>query len=126
MPPRSSSPICERSLDLTLIGIGRRDISQCSSKHFHMEAFYRTFSGGHRPSVGGATSVPSSTIRPRDISATSSSRTSSDLIFTKTGRLPEQNRARHRRDSAQPRSYPPYSLQLPARSRCVHLGGVSD
>src|SRR5664279_310014 len=46
MPPRSSSPICERSLDLTLIGIGRRDIPQCSSKHFHMEAFYRTFSGG--------------------------------------------------------------------------------
>src|ERR1017187_9084189 len=50
MPPRSSSPICERSLDLTLIGIGRRDIPQCSSKHFHMEAFYRTFSGGQRPS----------------------------------------------------------------------------
>src|SRR5471032_2220044 len=49
MPPRSSSPICERSLDLTLIGIGRRDIPQCSSKHFHMEAFYRTFSDGHRP-----------------------------------------------------------------------------
>src|ERR1017187_5688347 len=49
MPPRSSSPICERSLDLTLIGIGRRDIPQCSSKHFHMEAFYRTFSGGQRP-----------------------------------------------------------------------------
>src|SRR5664279_642352 len=48
MPPRSSSPICERSLDLTLIGIGRRDIPQCSSKHFHMEAFYRTFSGGQR------------------------------------------------------------------------------
>src|ERR1039458_4011046 len=43
MPPRSSSPICERSLDLTLIGIGRRDIPQCSSKHFHMEAFYQTF-----------------------------------------------------------------------------------
>src|ERR1039457_5148250 len=51
MPPRSSSPICERSLDLTLIGIGRRDIPQCSSKHFHMEAFYRTFSGGQRPSA---------------------------------------------------------------------------
>src|ERR1039458_6785015 len=50
MPPRSSSPICERSLDLTLIGIGRRDIPQCSSEHFHMEAFYRTFSGGQRPS----------------------------------------------------------------------------
>src|ERR1035438_10495672 len=50
MPPRSSSPICERSLDLTLIGIGRRDIPQCSSKHFHMEAFYQTFSGGQRPS----------------------------------------------------------------------------
>src|ERR1017187_7037363 len=49
MTPRSSSPICERSLDLTLIGIGRRDIPQCSSKHFHMEAFYRTFSGGQRP-----------------------------------------------------------------------------
>src|ERR1019366_7875547 len=54
MPPRSSSPICERSLDLTLIGIGRRDIPQCSSKHFHMEAFYRTFSGGQRPSRPGA------------------------------------------------------------------------
>src|ERR1035438_6318616 len=51
MPPRSSSPICERSLDLTLIGIGRRDIPQCSSKHFHMEAFYQTFSGGQRPSA---------------------------------------------------------------------------
>src|SRR5450759_5162136 len=50
MPPRSSSPICERSLDLTLIGIGRRDIPQCSPKHFFMEAFYRTFSGGRRPS----------------------------------------------------------------------------
>src|ERR1035437_7254239 len=50
MPPRSSSPICERSLDLTLIGIGRRDIPQCSSKQFHTEAFYRTFSGGQRPS----------------------------------------------------------------------------
>src|ERR1035441_2808909 len=49
MPPRSSSPICERSLDLTVIGIGRRDIPQCSSKHFHMEAFSRTFSGGQRP-----------------------------------------------------------------------------
>src|ERR1039457_2792000 len=49
MPPGSSSPICERSLDLTLIGIGRRDIPQCSSKHFHMEAFYQTFSGGQRP-----------------------------------------------------------------------------
>src|ERR1017187_634543 len=55
MPPRSSSPICERSLDLTLIGIGRRDIPQCSSKHFHMEAFYRTFSGGQRPSKEGIT-----------------------------------------------------------------------
>src|ERR1035441_6872387 len=53
MPPRSSSPICERSLDLTLIGIGRRDIPQCSSKHFHMEAFYQTFSGGQRPSPDG-------------------------------------------------------------------------
>src|ERR1039457_1743771 len=51
MPPRSSSPICERSLDLTVIGIGRRDIPQCSSKHFHMEAFSRTFSGGQRPRV---------------------------------------------------------------------------
>src|ERR1035438_6580559 len=50
MPRRSSSPICERSLDLTLIGIGRRDIPQCNSKHFHMEAFYQTFSGGQRPS----------------------------------------------------------------------------
>src|ERR1039458_2671339 len=50
MPPRSSSPICERSLDLTLIGIGRRDIPQCSPKHFRMEVFYRTFSGGQRPS----------------------------------------------------------------------------
>src|ERR1035441_2477080 len=38
------------SLDLTLIGIGRRDIPQRSSKHFHMEAFYQTFSGGQRPS----------------------------------------------------------------------------
>src|ERR1017187_2848294 len=54
MPPRSSSPICERSLDLTLIGIGRRDIPQCSSKHFHMEAFYQTFSGGQRPSLSAA------------------------------------------------------------------------
>src|ERR1035437_5549441 len=50
MPPRSSSPICERSLDLTLIGIGRRDIPQCSPKHFLMEVFYRTFSGGRRHS----------------------------------------------------------------------------
>src|ERR1039458_7632987 len=50
MPRRSSSPICERSLDLTLIGIGRRDIPQCNSKHFHMEALYKTFSGGQRPS----------------------------------------------------------------------------
>src|ERR1035437_3349866 len=50
MPPRSSSPICERSLDLTLIGIGRRDIPQCSPKHFLMEVFCRTFSGGRRPS----------------------------------------------------------------------------
>src|SRR5208283_1801726 len=50
MPPRSSSPICERSLDLTLIGIGRRDIPQCSPKHFRMEVFYRTFSDGQRPS----------------------------------------------------------------------------
>src|ERR1035437_6906188 len=50
MPPRSSSPICERSLDLTLIGIGRRDIPQCSPKHFLMEVLYRTFSGGRRPS----------------------------------------------------------------------------
>src|ERR1035437_3842246 len=50
MPPRSSSPICERSLDLTLIGIGRLDIPQCSPKHFRMEVFYRTFSGGQRPS----------------------------------------------------------------------------
>src|ERR1035437_3536190 len=49
MPPRSSSPICERSLDLTLIGIGRRDIPQCSPKHFLMEVFCRTFSGGRRP-----------------------------------------------------------------------------
>src|ERR1017187_3624266 len=55
MPPRSSSPICERSLDLTLIGIGRRDIPQCSSKHFHMEALYRTVSGGQRPSKEGIT-----------------------------------------------------------------------
>src|ERR1035441_5555708 len=51
MHPRSSSPICERSLDLTLIGIGRRDIPQCSPKHFLMQMFYRTFSGGQRPSV---------------------------------------------------------------------------
>src|ERR1017187_978026 len=51
MPPRSSSPICERSLDLTLIGIGRRDIPQCSPKHFLMQMFYRTFSGGQRPSA---------------------------------------------------------------------------
>src|ERR1035437_1891563 len=50
MPPRSSSPICERSLDLTLIGIGRRDIPQCSPNHFLMQMFYRTFSGGQRPS----------------------------------------------------------------------------
>src|ERR1035441_2404639 len=50
MPPRSSSPICERSLDLTLIGIGRRDIPQCSPKHFLMQMFDRTFSGGQRPS----------------------------------------------------------------------------
>src|ERR1035437_8534710 len=49
MPPRSSSPICERSLDLTLIEIGRRDIPQCSPKHFFMQMFYRTFSGGQRP-----------------------------------------------------------------------------
>src|SRR5450759_4319459 len=49
MPPRSSSPICERSLDLTLIGIGRRDIPQCSLKHFLMQMLYRTFSSGQRP-----------------------------------------------------------------------------
>src|ERR1017187_9246370 len=53
MPPRSSSPICERSLDLTLIGIGRRDIPQCSPKHFLMQMFYRTFSSGQRPSDPG-------------------------------------------------------------------------
>src|ERR1035437_7582161 len=50
MPPRSSSPICERSFDLTLIEIGRRDIPQCSPKHFIMQMFYRTFSSGRRPS----------------------------------------------------------------------------
>src|SRR5450759_255781 len=49
MPPRSNSPICERSLDLTLIEIGRRDIPQCSPKHFFTQLFYRTFSGGQRP-----------------------------------------------------------------------------
>src|SRR5450759_1666634 len=49
MPPRSNSPICERSLDLTLIEIGRRDIPQCSPKHFFTQMFYRTFSGGQRP-----------------------------------------------------------------------------
>src|ERR1017187_4194632 len=43
MPPRSNSRICERSLDLTLIGIGQRAIPQCSQKHFFMEAFYRMF-----------------------------------------------------------------------------------
>src|ERR1035441_1581065 len=63
MPPRSSSPICERSLDLTLIGIGRRDIPQCSSKHFHTEAFYRTFSGGQTPS-----SIPTASPGCRDTS----------------------------------------------------------
>src|ERR1035441_8175029 len=63
MPPRSSSPICERSLDLTLIGIGRRDIPQCSSKHFHTEAFYRTFSGGQTPS-----SIPTASPGFRDTS----------------------------------------------------------
>src|SRR5450759_4626985 len=51
MPPRSNSPICERSLDLTLIEIGRRDIPQCSPKHFFTQMFYRTFSGGQRPSA---------------------------------------------------------------------------
>src|ERR1035441_10336045 len=50
MPSRSSSPICESSLVLALIVIGRRDIAQCSSKHFHMEAFYQAVSGGQRPS----------------------------------------------------------------------------
>src|ERR1035441_9526861 len=64
MPPRSSSPICERSLDLTLIGIGRRDIPQCSSKHFHMEAFYHTFSGGQRPSQPAAPSPSAATPEP--------------------------------------------------------------
>src|ERR1019366_1106793 len=63
MPPRSSSPICERSLDLTLIGIVRRDIPQCSSKHFHTEAFYRTFSGGQTPS-----SIPTASPGCRDTS----------------------------------------------------------
>src|SRR5450756_63958 len=56
MPPRSNSPICERSLDLTLIEIGRRDIPQCSPKHFFMKAFYRTFSGGQRPRLRTNTS----------------------------------------------------------------------
>src|ERR1035437_7378374 len=50
MPTSSSSPICERSFDLTLIEIGRRDIPQCSPKHFIMQMFYRTFSSGRRPS----------------------------------------------------------------------------
>src|ERR1035437_4695583 len=54
MPPRSSSPICERSFDLTLIEIGRRDIPQCSPKHFIMQMFYRTFSNGRRPSELGS------------------------------------------------------------------------
>src|ERR1035437_7180709 len=50
MPPRSNSPICERSLDLTLIEIGRRDIPQCSPKHSFTQMFYRTLSGGQTPS----------------------------------------------------------------------------
>src|SRR5208283_1334586 len=49
MPSRSSSEICERSLDLTLIGIGRRIIPQCAQKHFFREAFYKTSSGGRKP-----------------------------------------------------------------------------
>src|ERR1022692_4056479 len=63
MPPRSSSPICERSLDLTLIGIGRRDIPQCSPKHFLMQMFYRTFSGGQRPRRGAFTAETTKTIQ---------------------------------------------------------------
>src|ERR1035441_4360888 len=57
MPPRSSSPICERSLGLTLIGIGGRDIPQCSLKHFLMQMLYQTFSGGHRTSEASVETI---------------------------------------------------------------------
>src|ERR1022692_4034864 len=50
MPPRNSWPICVRSFGLILIGMGRRAIPQYAIKHFNMEVFYRTSSGGRRPS----------------------------------------------------------------------------
>ena len=50
MPPRSNSQICVRSFGLILTGIGRRAIPQYAIKHFNMEVFYSTSSGGRRPS----------------------------------------------------------------------------
>src|ERR1035437_9547744 len=37
--------------------IAHRDIPQCSPKHFLMEVFYRTFSGGRRPSAASTSLV---------------------------------------------------------------------
>src|ERR1035441_6912873 len=50
MPPRNNWPICVRSFDLILIGIGRRAIPQYAIKHLTMQMFYRTSSDGRRPS----------------------------------------------------------------------------
>src|ERR1019366_6953658 len=49
MPPRNNWPICVRSFDLILIGIGRRAIPQYAIKHLTMQMFYRTSSDGRRP-----------------------------------------------------------------------------
>src|ERR1035437_1515536 len=67
MPPRSNSPICERSLDLTLIEIGRRDIPQCSPKHSFTQMFYRTCSGGQRPRADRALQLAEKLLQEAEI-----------------------------------------------------------